>query len=233
MATWRNCPKLRWRSRSRRPPRHQIAAPGTILARTTTSLPCSLYSQLGEVSPPHGGDNLEPERLIGGPLSYEGVETVTRRKSYARLIRSPRGRTHSLYFQLFRTPDKPTLLVTNTPPTPHPRRTAVECEWLFSREAVEQETRPSDATAFGRQQPSDGHVRAVSGAYLRVEFVAGLSHPRGRRYQSSQWSKKATSRQGFPPREPRPRRRQVSGLRFQDDSMNKPASAGRSVGRVP
>jgi glycine betaine catabolism A len=118
----------------------------------------SIHPELCEVSPPtSGGDNLEPEGAwIGGPMDlYEGVETMSLDgKSHApilpNLIEGQDRTVH--YFQLF-----PNLLISPHPDyvmthrlTPlAPDRTAVECEWLFSREAVKQEGfDPSYATAF-------------------------------------------------------------------------------------
>jgi glycine betaine catabolism A len=108
----------------------------------------SIHPELCEVSPPNsGGDNLEPVGAwIGGPMDlFEGVETMSLDgKSHAPLLPNlTEGQDRTVqYFQLF-----PNLLI-----SPHPdyvmthrliplapNRTAVECEWLFSREAVEQE----------------------------------------------------------------------------------------------
>jgi glycine betaine catabolism A len=118
----------------------------------------SIHPELCEVSPPtSGGDNLEPEGAwIGGPMIlYEGVETMSLDgKSRAPMLPNlAEGQDRTVhYFQLF-----PNLLI-----SPHPdyvmthrliplapNRTAVECEWLFSREAVEQEGfDPSYASDF-------------------------------------------------------------------------------------
>jgi Rieske 2Fe-2S family protein len=118
----------------------------------------SIHPELCEVSPPNsGGDNLEPEGAwIGGPMDlYEGVETMSLDgKSHApKLSHLAEGQDRTVhYFQLF-----PNLLI-----SPHPDyvmthrliplatdRTAVECEWLFSTEAVEQEGfDPSYASDF-------------------------------------------------------------------------------------
>jgi len=118
----------------------------------------SIHPELCEVSPPtSGGDNLEPEGAwIGGPMDlYEGVETMSLDgKSHApNLSRLAEGQDRTVYyFQLF-----PNLLISLHPDyvMTHrllplaPGRTAVECEWLFSREAVEQEGfDPSYATDF-------------------------------------------------------------------------------------
>ena len=118
----------------------------------------SIHPELCEVSPPSsGGDNLEPEGAwIGGPMDlYEGVETMSLDgKSYApKLPNLAEGQDRTVhYFQLF-----PNLLI-----SPHPdyvmthrmvplapNRTHVECEWLFSREAVGQKDfDPSYASDF-------------------------------------------------------------------------------------
>jgi glycine betaine catabolism A len=118
----------------------------------------SIHPELCEVSPPSsGGDNLEPEGAwIGGPMVlYEGVETMSLDgKSHApKLPNLVEGQDRTVhYFQLF-----PNLLI-----SPHPDyvmthrlmplapdKTAVECEWLFSKEAVEQiDFDPSYASDF-------------------------------------------------------------------------------------
>jgi Rieske 2Fe-2S family protein len=118
----------------------------------------SIHPELCEVSPPtSGGDNLEPEGAwIGGPMDlYEGVETMSLDgKSRAPMLPNlTQGQDRTVhYYQLF-----PNLLISPHPDyvmthrlTPlAPDRTAVQCEWLFSREAVEQEGfDPSYATAF-------------------------------------------------------------------------------------
>jgi len=139
---------------------YQVAANWKILAENYHECyHCSsIHPELCEVSPPtSGGDNLEPEGAwIGGPMDlYEGVETMSLDgKSHApilpNLIEGQDRTVH--YFQLF-----PNLLISPHPDyvmthrlTPlAPDRTAVECEWLFSREAVEQEGfDPSYATVF-------------------------------------------------------------------------------------
>ena len=118
----------------------------------------SIHPELCEVSPPtSGGDNLEPEGAwIGGPMNlYEGVETMSLDgKSHApNLPRLTEGQDRTVYyFQLF-----PNLLISLHPDyvMTHrlrplaPDRTAVKCEWLFSKEAVEQECfDPSYASEF-------------------------------------------------------------------------------------
>jgi glycine betaine catabolism A len=118
----------------------------------------SIHPELCKVSPPtSGGDNLEPEGAwIGGPMDlYEGVETMSLDgKSHAtNLPRLTEGQDRTVYyFQLF-----PNLLISLHPDyvmthrlTPlAPGHTTVECEWLFSREAVEQEGfDPSYASDF-------------------------------------------------------------------------------------
>jgi Rieske 2Fe-2S family protein len=118
----------------------------------------SIHPELCEVSPPtSGGDNLEPEGAwIGGPMDlYEGVETMSvDGKSHApNLPRLTEGQDRTVYYyQLF-----PNLLISLHPDyvMTHrlkplaPDRTAVECEWLFSKEAVEsEEFDPSYASEF-------------------------------------------------------------------------------------
>jgi len=139
---------------------YQIAANWKILAENYHECyHCSsIHPELCEVSPPtSGGDNLEPEGAwIGGPMVlYEGVETMSLDgKSHApKLPNLAEGEDRTVhYFQLF-----PNLLI-----SPHPdyvmthrlvplapNRTHVECEWLFSREAVETEGfDPSYASEF-------------------------------------------------------------------------------------
>jgi Rieske 2Fe-2S family protein len=108
----------------------------------------SIHPELCEVSPPNsGGDNLEPEGAwIGGPVDlFEGVETMSLDgKSHAPMLPNlAAGQDRTVhYFQLF-----PNLLISPHPDyvmthrlTPlAPNRTAVECEWLFSKEAVGRE----------------------------------------------------------------------------------------------
>jgi glycine betaine catabolism A len=139
---------------------YQIAANWKILAENYHECyHCSsIHPELCEVSPPtSGGDNLEPEGAwIGGPMDlYEGVETMSLDgKSHApNLPRLTEGQDRTIYyFQLF-----PNLLISLHPDyvMTHrlrplaPDRTAVECEWLFTREAVELEGfDPSYASDF-------------------------------------------------------------------------------------
>jgi len=120
---------------------------------------CSfIHPELCEVSPPtSGGDNLEPEGAwIGGPMDlYEGVETMslTGESHAPNLPRLTEVQERTVYYyQLF-----PNLLISLHPDyvLTHrllplaPDRTAVECEWLFSKEAVESEGfDPSYASEF-------------------------------------------------------------------------------------
>ena len=118
----------------------------------------SIHPELCEVSPPtSGGDNLEPEGAwIGGPMDlYEGVQTMSLDgKSHApNLPRLTEGQDRTVYyFQLF--PNlmlslHPDYVMTHRLRPIGPDRTAVECEWLFSREAIEQEGfDPSYASDF-------------------------------------------------------------------------------------
>ena len=108
----------------------------------------SIHPELSRVSPPSsGGDNLEPEGFwVGGPMDlYDGVETMSLdgRSHAPNLPGLAEGQDRKVYyFQLF-----PNLLVSLHPDyvMTHrlaplaPDRTHVECEWLFSREAVEAE----------------------------------------------------------------------------------------------
>lgn len=118
----------------------------------------SIHPELCQVSSPtSAGDNLEPEGAwIGGPMDLcEGVETMSLDgKSYApNLPRLDEGQDRTVfYFQLF-----PNLLISLHPDyvLTHrlqplaPDRTAVECEWLFSREVVAAEGfDPSYASDF-------------------------------------------------------------------------------------
>src|SRR5829696_4405984 len=158
----RSGPKLRLRGPLVVAVRHdyEIAANWKILVENYHECyHCSfIHPELCEVSPPtSGGDNLEPEGAwIGGPMDlYEGVETMSLdgKSHAANLPHLAAGQDRTVhYFQLF-----PNLLI-----SPHPDyvlthrlqplapdRTHVECEWLFSREAVETEGfDPSYASDF-------------------------------------------------------------------------------------
>jgi Rieske 2Fe-2S family protein len=118
----------------------------------------SIHPELCEISPPtSGGNNMEPEGAwIGGPMDlYEGVETMSLDgRSYApNLPHLAEGQDRTVYyFQLF-----PNLLISLHPDyvLTHrlqplaPDLTRVECEWLFSREAVGTEGfDPSYASEF-------------------------------------------------------------------------------------
>ncbi|MDQ5809335.1 MAG: aromatic ring-hydroxylating dioxygenase subunit alpha [Actinomycetota bacterium] len=118
----------------------------------------SIHPELSRVSPPSsGGDNLEPEGFwVGGPMDlYDGVETMSLdgRSHAPNLPHLAEGQDRTIYyFQLF-----PNLFISLHPDyvMAHsllplaPDRTAVECEWLFSREAVEAEGfDPSYASDF-------------------------------------------------------------------------------------
>jgi glycine betaine catabolism A len=119
----------------------------------------SIHPELCEVSPPKsGGDNLEPEGAwIGGPMDlYDGVETMSLdgRSHAPNLPNLAAGQDRKVYyFQLF-----PNLLISLHPDyvLTHrlnplaPDRTRVECEWLFSREAMEKTEgfNPSYASDF-------------------------------------------------------------------------------------
>ena len=169
----------------------------------------SIHPELCEVSPPtSGGDNLEPEGAwIGGPMDlYEGVQTMSLDgKSHApNLPRLTEGQDRTVYyFQLF-----PNLLISLHPDyvMTHrlrpiaPDRTAVECEWLFSKEAVEQEGfDPSYASDFwditNRQ---DWHAcEAVQRGVSSRGYRRGPSrHARMPSTNSSPWWPTATSKAG-------------------------------------
>ena len=177
----------------------------------------SIHPELCEVSPPtSGGDNLEPEGAwIGGPMDlYEGVETMSLDgKSHApNLPRLTEGQDRTVYyFQLF-----PNLLISLHPDyvLTHrlrplaPDRTAVECEWLFSREAVETEGLRSflRQRLLGHHQPP-GLARLRGGTEGRL--LARLPPrtplaPRGRRLPTDHdGGQRLPRRWGRPPREPR------------------------------
>ena len=139
---------------------YEIAANWKILAENYHECyHCSsIHPELCKVSPPtSGGDNLEPEGAwIGGPMDlYDGVETISLDgKSHApNLPPLYEGQDRTVYyFQLF-----PNLLISLHPDyvMTHrlqplaPDRTAVECEWLFSPEAIAREGfDPSYASNF-------------------------------------------------------------------------------------
>jgi Rieske 2Fe-2S family protein len=118
----------------------------------------SIHPELCEISPPtSGGNNMEPEGAwIGGPMDlYEGVETMSLdgRSHAPNLPHLAEGQDRTVYyFQLF-----PNLLISLHPDyvLTHrlhplaPDLTRVECEWLFSREAVGTEGfDPSYASEF-------------------------------------------------------------------------------------
>jgi glycine betaine catabolism A len=139
---------------------YEIAANWKILAENYHECyHCSsIHPELCEVSPPSsGGDNLEPEGAwIGGPMDlYEGVETMFfDGKSHAPMLPNlAEGQNRTVhYFQLFPNlliSPHPDYVMTNRLLPLAPSRTAVECEWLFSREAVVQKDfDPSYASDF-------------------------------------------------------------------------------------
>jgi Rieske 2Fe-2S family protein len=149
---------------------------------------------------------MEPEGAwIGGPMDlYEGVETMSLDgKSHAsNLPHLADGQERTVYyFQLF-----PNLLISLHPDYVMIHRlqpfapdwTAVECEWLFSREAVEAEgCDPSYASDFwdvtNRQ---DWHAcEAVQRGVSSRGYRQGPSRPvRTPSTSSSPWSRKATSK---------------------------------------
>jgi Rieske 2Fe-2S family protein len=117
----------------------------------------SIHPELCRISPPTSGDNWEPDGAwIGGSMDfYEGVETMSLDgKSRAPKLPhlSEDQQRFVYYFQLF-----PNLLVSLHPDYVMTHRlqplsasrTHVDCDWLFSREAVEAEGfEPSYATDF-------------------------------------------------------------------------------------
>ena len=138
---------------------YQIAANWKILAENYHECyHCSsIHPELCKVSPPKSGEDHEAQGAwIGGSMELEDhAETMSLDgKSHApKLPRLTEGQDHTVYyFQLF-----PNLLISLHPDyvMTHrlrplaPDRTAVECEWLFSKEAVEQEGfDPSYASDF-------------------------------------------------------------------------------------
>lgn len=105
----------------------------------------SIHPELCKVSPPKSGEDFEAEGFwIGGSMQlYDGVETMslTGQSHAPRLPHLSEEQAREVYYyQLF-----PNLLVSLHPDyvMTHrlaplaPDRTSVECEWLFSREAVE------------------------------------------------------------------------------------------------
>ena len=117
----------------------------------------SIHPELCKVSPPKSGEDYEASGAwVGGPMDLEDfAETMSLdgRSHAPRLAHLAEGQEREVYyFQLF-----PNLLISLHPDyiMTHrlrpltPGRTAVECEWLFSREAVEQENfDPSYASDF-------------------------------------------------------------------------------------
>jgi glycine betaine catabolism A len=117
----------------------------------------SIHPELCKVSPPKSGEDHEARGIwFGGSMELEDhAETMSLTgESFApRLPHLAEGQEREVYYyQLF-----PNLLISPHPDyvmthrlTPlAPDRTAVECEWLFSREAVEQESfDPSYAIEF-------------------------------------------------------------------------------------
>jgi glycine betaine catabolism A len=119
---------------------------------------CSvIHPELSRVSPPTSSVNLDPEGAwIGGPmLLADGTETMslTGKSNAPRLPHLADGQERKIYyFGVF-----PNLLISVHPDyvLTHrlhplaPDRTAIECEWLFSREAVESDGfDPSYASDF-------------------------------------------------------------------------------------
>jgi Rieske 2Fe-2S family protein len=119
---------------------------------------CSvIHPELSRVSPPTSSFNLEPQGAwIGGPMDLaDGTETMSLTgKSHApRLPHLGDDQERKIYyFGLF--PNlllsvHPDYVMTHRLQPLAPDRTAIECEWLFSREAVESDSvDPSYASDF-------------------------------------------------------------------------------------
>lgn len=117
----------------------------------------SLHPELCDVSPPNSGTNLEPDGAwIGGSMELrdEAATMSLTGESHGPPLRglSANDRRRVLYFGLF--PNlllslHPDYVMTHRLEPLSPHRTAIECEWLFSPEAVEQEAfDPSYARDF-------------------------------------------------------------------------------------
>jgi Rieske 2Fe-2S family protein len=156
-------------------------------------------------------------------LLYEGVETMSLDgKRYAPMLpRLAEGQERTIYYiQLF-----PNLLISLHPDhvmthrlTPlAPDNTHVECEWLFSREAVEQEDfDPSYASDFWErdQPPGLDRLRGRAEGRLLARLPPGSPlAPRGRRLPIHlDGRQRLPCRQGRTPREPRPYTINITGF---------------------
>ena len=119
---------------------------------------CSvIHPEFSRVSPPTSSLNLEPEGLwVGGPMDLaEGTQTMSLsgESQAPTLPHLAEGQERKVYyFGLF--PNlllsvHPDYIMTHRLRPLAPDRTAIECEWLFSREAVEAEGfDPSYASDF-------------------------------------------------------------------------------------
>jgi len=119
---------------------------------------CSvIHPEFSRVSPPTSSLNLEPEGLwVGGPMDLaEGTQTMSLsgESQAPTLPHLAEGQERKVYyFGLF--PNlllsvHPDYIMTHRLKPLAPDRTAIECEWLFSREAVEAEGfDPSYASEF-------------------------------------------------------------------------------------
>jgi glycine betaine catabolism A len=119
---------------------------------------CSvIHPEFSRVSPPTSSLNLEPEGLwVGGPMDLaEGTQTMslTGERHAPTLPHLAEGQERKVYyFGLF--PNlllsvHPDYIMTHRLRPLAPGRTAIECEWLFSREAVESDGfDPSYASDF-------------------------------------------------------------------------------------
>jgi Rieske 2Fe-2S family protein len=119
---------------------------------------CSvIHPEFSRVSPPTSSLNLEPEGLwVGGPMDLaEGTQTMSlsgesQAPTLPHLVEGQERKVY--YFGLF--PNlllsvHPDYIMTHRLRPLAPDRTAIECEWLFSREAVEAEGfDPSYASDF-------------------------------------------------------------------------------------
>ena len=119
---------------------------------------CSvIHPEFSRVSPPTSSLNLEPEGLwVGGPMDLaEGTQTMSltgesQAPAFPHLAEGQERKVY--YFGLF--PNlllsvHPDYIMTHRLRPLAPDRTAIECEWLFSREAVESDGfDPSYASDF-------------------------------------------------------------------------------------
>ena len=167
------------------------------------------------MSPPTTSFNFEPKGAwVGGPMGLaDGVETMSLSgKSFApNLPHLAEGQERKIYyFQLF-----PNLLISAHPDyvMTHrlqplsPDNTFVECEWLFSREAVEAEGfDPSYASDFwditNRPRLGRGRIGAAGRLLARLPAGAPVSQGRCRLRLRHHGRQRLPRGQGGPPRRP-------------------------------